>query len=70
MKRPDKYSGTLSDSKLTEFEYGYNQACEDWEAFMPSEEEILNMIWKAQNLNDICKASESIFKALHDRLSK
>ncbi|GAH09462.1 unnamed protein product, partial [marine sediment metagenome] len=42
-----------------DYDIGYNQACEDWEAFLPSETEIADAIplnWRKLELKAIAKA--------------
>lgn len=51
MKRPEKKVENYLDSSDEEvvFRHGYNQACDDWEAFLPALIEIKKI------LNDKCR---------------
>jgi len=49
--------------RLAEIE-GYNQACDEWEKWLPSEEEILSMVRSCTNY----KNNKELAKGIHKRL--
>ena len=64
MKRPEKKQilgnvGFNSDVYLE----GYNQACDHWEKFLPSEDEIEDLLLPGWDLD-----FEMMVKAIHERL--
>lgn len=55
LKKPEKKTDKDIEptiGTLTPINYGYNLACDDYEAFLPSEEEIMNLIFKNHNGNN------------------
>ena len=84
MKRPEKkpeytdnykkthgtYSHTKDGKRYYNLEWnqGYNEACDDWEKFLPGEEELRIIIVEQELINGaiICK----IAKAIHKRLNQ
>jgi len=73
MKRPEKkdlyYGGLPSHRSKIDKEFislGYNQACDDWEKHLPSEEEIEKIIrFQCFEIGDI---SRRLAKAIHKRI--
>ena len=53
---------------------GYNIACKEWEEFLPSREEILEIMNKAKEKHDrlvmICLLFDYIAKVIHNRIHK
>ena len=48
---------------------GYNQACDEWEAYLPSEEEILSIINKIDSRTWGGFVYEEIAKIIHKRIT-
>lgn len=77
MKRPEKKEfaqgyPTNSNNKKNEIIQSYNQACEDWEKFLPNEEEIKEIItdfqeW-ARKQNQVNDISSKLALTIHKRL--
>ena len=78
VKRPErkklKIASEANPKTYMSYELGYNQACDDWEAFMPSLEELLQISAQAyctkRNSNKIVDPNllEDIARAIHDQL--
>lgn len=79
MKRPEKKKTSTKDSfdsedyqvpiEVEAYNQGYNQACDDWEKFLPNEEEIEKIIRNVSSeLNDYaCLLSREISKRLRGK---
>jgi hypothetical protein len=71
-KKKEKYSEFIGYG--IEKSNGYNQACDDWEAFLPSEEEIEKILWGYKGyLNTVYteiakKWVKEISRAFHKRI--
>ena len=69
MKRPEKI--TFSELEMPDLQsklhsMGYNQACDDWEKFLPGEKEITKII--DEKLGFGYFDSQDTAKAIHERL--
>lgn len=68
MKKPTKRKAMydtfdeLEDSKAYAFDDGWNRCCEEWEKFLPSEEEILEIV-EAHKYK-----TKSLAKSIYERL--
>ena len=67
MKRPKKLKWETGVPQELNYIRGYNRACDNWEKFLPGEEEIEDIInnWgnKTYNLE-----AKNLAKAIHERL--
>lgn len=69
MERPEKKEITgLSHSYS--LDRGYNQACDDYERFLPSESEIKEIIYSLKNGKGELPPDKNIAKAIHNRIHK
>ena len=51
VKKPEKkihksLKGLFGKNRFFDFDKGYNQACDEWENFLPSESEVINIMLK------------------------
>lgn len=76
MKRPEKkYIDYEDESERYDYESGFNSACDAWEKFLPSEEEIEKICEKVRWFsakkimqNEKVDISKEISNAIHKRL--
>lgn len=74
MRRPEKKEDMAKDYHgiIENFCAGYNQSCEDWEKFLPSEEGLAKIIDDAviQAIKDGSNSIDAVAKAISARLRR